>query len=408
MDQYKDSITRALPSLSLSTQSVHADDHLNVVDDVAPPVHITTTFRYPRDPSLLRPHHERTQQPVLDIGEHCYSRQSTPGGSRLETILSTLLKNPCISYSSGLAAFHALLTFLNPKKVSIGDGYHGCHGTLGLHERTTGCKVLPLDCATEELGEGDLIHLETPVNPTGRAFDIQLYADKAHSRGAYLSVDSTFAPPPLQDPFLHGADIVMHSGTKYIGGHSDMLCGVLAIKKHDWFLKLLEDRLFLGSVMGGLESWLGMRSIRTLELRVLRQSESATRIVCALHTALEGKDSVLSAADTAIVRNTVKEIHHCSLQTADFPWLRNQMPRGFGPVFAIALKDCNMARHFPSKLLLFHHATSLGGVESLIEWRTMTDATVEQNLLRISIGVEDPEDLLCDLVQGLKAAADTA
>jgi cystathionine beta-lyase/cystathionine gamma-synthase len=121
-----------------------------------------------------------------------------------------------VAYSSGLAAFHALLTFLNPKKVSIGDGYHGCHGTLSLHERATGCKVLPLDCAIEELGEGDLIHLETPVNPTGRAFDIQYYADKAHARGAYLSVDSTFGPPPLQDPFLHGADVVMHSGTKYI------------------------------------------------------------------------------------------------------------------------------------------------------------------------------------------------
>ncbi|ETS75927.1 hypothetical protein PFICI_12871 [Pestalotiopsis fici W106-1] len=416
---FQASLAAALPDLSTSTRAVHADDILNNVDDVAPPIHVTTTFRYPRDVHCLRPHHERPTYPVLDVGEHCYSRQSTPGLSRLEAVLSSILGQPCIAYSSGLAAFHALLNMLNPKRVSIGAGYHGCHGTLELYARASGTEVLPLDCAVDQLGPGDLVHLETPVNPTGKAFNIQYYADRAHSRGAYISVDSTLAPPPLRDAFLHGADVVMHSATKYIGGHSDFLCGILAVKSSsggrgsDWLQQLHRDRLYLGSGMAGFDSWLATRSIRTMEMRVLRQSQSAEFIVGALHSALMVgsqplTSKILGDEDALTIQKVVKEIHHASLEVdADSAggWLRKQMPQGYGPVFALTLREVEFARNLPSKLLLFHHATSLGGVESLIEWRTMTDATVAKDLLRVSIGVESPEDLLADLIQGLRAVA---
>lgn len=105
-------------------------------------------------------------------------------------------------------------TWFKPRKVSIGGGYHGSHSILAIHSRLTGLELLPLDCDADELGEGDIIHLETPINPFGTAYDIAYYAEKAHKRGALLFVDSTFGPPGLQDPFKHGADIVMHSGTK--------------------------------------------------------------------------------------------------------------------------------------------------------------------------------------------------
>ncbi|CAH0057855.1 unnamed protein product [Clonostachys solani] len=415
--RFRTRMAEALPGLSTSTQSIHGDDVLNYVDDVAPPIHVAATFRYPRDPEYLREHHERPSYPVLDVGEHCYSRQSTPGSSRLEAVLSSILGQPCITYSAGLAAFHALLTMLQPKNVSIGAGYHGCHGTLELYARASGTVILPLDCAVDQLGPGDLIHLETPVNPDGQAFDIQYYADKAHSQGAYLSVDSTFAPPPLQDPFLHGADMVMHSGTKYIGGHSDFLCGILAVKSSnigaEWLQQLHKDRLFLGSIMAGFDSWLATRSIRTLEMRVLKQSQSAENIVRALHAGLAGSPQpsalrTLSDEEVQVIQKVVKQIHHASLQdeaNTEGSWLRKQMPRGYGPVFALTLNEVRFARNLPSKLLLFHHATSLGGVESLIEWRTMTDSTVTKNFMRISIGVESPEDLFADLLQGLKAVA---
>ncbi len=310
--------------------------------------------------------------------------------------MSQLLSAPCLSYSSGLAAVHAFYVFLNPKRVSIGGGYHGCHGVLDLHTKITGAKQLPLDCAEEELQKGDVVHLETPVNPTGEAFEIKKYADKAHRKGAYLLVDATFGPPGLQDPFAWGADVVMHSGTKYLGGHSDMLCGVLATKHEGWIEELKEERTYLGSVMGSLEGWLGVRSLRTLEVRVSRQSENCERLVKWL-------DEMVKAKQTNAIGSVVEKVHHASLQLDDMHWLKKQMPNGFGPVFSITMKSEELAKRLPSQLELFHHATSLGGVESLIEWRAMSDATVDTKLVRVSVGLEHWKDLRADFLSGFEA-----
>jgi cystathionine beta-lyase/cystathionine gamma-synthase len=336
----------------------------------------------------------------------------------LEAILSNILKGPALTYASGLSAFHALLVFLNPKRISIGEGYHGCHGVIEIHKKLTGLKKLDLDCDPEELQAGDIVHVETPLNPHGTACNLKAFAEKAHSRGAYLTVDATFGPPPLQDPFLWGADIVMHSGTKYVGGHSDMLCGILAVNptrvKEGWFEKLDAERLHLGNVMGSMEGWLGIRSLRTLEVRVERQSFNAGKIVAWLDAALNPEKAsslsttpTVSSEDSKIVRTVLGKIEHASLQEDDIKdgWLLKQMPNGFGPVFSITMKEKDFARRLPSKLNLFHHATSLGGVESLIEWRTMTDAKVDTRLLRISVGLEGWEDLRDDLLRGFKAVA---
>lgn len=293
-----------------------------------------------------------------------------------------------------------MLVHLNPKRIAIGDGYHGCHGVIRILNRLTGLQQLPLDCPVEDLQPGDVIHVETPLNPTGEARNLAAYAEKAKKAGAYLTVDATFAPPPLQDPFKYDVDVVMHSGTKYFGGHSDMLCGTLSVnpKHKDWPRALIEDRLILGSVMGSLEGWLGIRSLRTLELRVLRQSETATALVAWL--AEQKKDG------SSAVGTLVELIQHASLQpeaAVEGSWLRKQMPNGYGPVFSLYLSDGEVAKRLPNKLRLFHHATSLGGVESLIEWRAMTDPNVDKRLLRVSIGVEGLEDLKQDLLQGLEA-----
>jgi cystathionine gamma-synthase len=246
------------------------------------------------------------------------------------------------------------------------------------------------------LGPGDLVHLETPINPTGTAFSIAHFAERAHARGALLSIDSTFGPPGLQDPFKWGADFSMHSGTKYIGGHSDMLCGILATAPGkaglDRARVLRAERLFLGSVMGNLEGWLGVRSLRTLELRVQRQSSNAENLV-----------KWLAGSTDPAVTSVVSKVEHASLQTDDFEWLKKQMPSGFGPVFSFYTHTATQARCLPSKLHLFHHATSLGGVESLIEWRRMSDRGVDETLLRVSVGVESWEDLKEDLLGAFNA-----
>lgn len=410
------------PKLSLATRGVHADDEIHTYTDVAPALHVSTNFRYPRDPDKLRPvthddAHQWSPGDPIPGDRHVYSRETTPNHSRLEVLLSSAVGAPCLAYSSGLAAFFALITHLHPKVVAIGAGYHGSHGVLATYRKLTGCRIV--DLFDEQswaagpdgpaLAAGDVVHLETPVNPTGKAFDIQRLAHAAHARGALLTVDSTFAPPPLQDPFAHGADFVWHSGTKYFGGHSDMLCGVIAVgrRRPGWerdYWGMFAERTHLGSVMGSLEGWLGVRSMRTLELRVVRQSESAGRIVRFLHECLTGGEGDDDGAKA--VRATVAGIEHASLQERDMPWLRKQMPAGFGPVFAMSARSAELARRLPSKLDLFHHATSLGGVESLVEWRRMSDPTVDETLVRISVGVEAWEDLRDDIVRGCRALVD--
>ncbi|KAL2020675.1 hypothetical protein VTK56DRAFT_8071 [Thermocarpiscus australiensis] len=401
--------------LSLASRSVHADDHISTHQDVAPPLHVSTTFHYSRNPDELRPWFDADADAPRD--SYIYSRESTPTTTRYETILTSLLGGPAVTYASGLAAFHAMIVFLNPRRVAIGGGYHGCHGVLKLLNKLNGLQQLELEDehALAQLQRGDVIHVETPLNPTGEARDLAYYRRKADELGCYLTVDATFAPPPLQDPFRYGADIVMHSGTKYFGGHSDMLSGVLAIRpdrahggedgRPGWLAALKQERLVLGGVMGSLEGWLGVRSLRTLELRVTRQSENAQRLVDWLAAQLRAG----GGGGGNVVAELVAKIQHASLQpeAADpDSWLRRQMPNGYGPVFAMWLKSEEAAKRLPSKLLLFHHATSLGGVESLIEWRAMSDTSVDRRLLRVSVGVEGWEDLRDDLLRGLQAVKD--
>ncbi|KAL8835979.1 MAG: hypothetical protein Q9170_003102 [Blastenia crenularia] len=383
------------------TRAIHADDGLDTTPDVAPPLHVSTTFRYDDSPRNLIPASDAAN---ANSEAHVYSRLTAPNATRFEKLLSSLLNAPCLTYSSGLSALHAAYVCLNPKRVSIGGGYHGSHGVLVIHQKLCGTGTLALDCPASELSSGDVVHLETPLNPSGEAYNIKAYAEKAHSRGAILLVDATFGPPGLQDPFEWGADIVMHSGTKYLGGHSDMLCGVLATRNQAWLAELMNDRMFLGSVMGSMEGWLGVRSLRTLDLRVRRQSESTSKLVQWLDSCT---DTDSEDTEAALVQAIIHSVQHASLQREDMHWLKKQMPHGFGPVFAFWVKEEWMARQLPSLLSLFHHATSLGAVESSIEWRSMSDKTVDRRVLRVSVGVEDWEDLKADLLKAFQSLIET-
>jgi cystathionine beta-lyase/cystathionine gamma-synthase len=293
-----------------------------------------------------------------------------------------------------------MLILLNPKRIFIGDGYHGCHGVVHIMSKLTGLEKLDLS-DLDKLDAGDIIHVETPLNPTGEARNLAYYSTKAREKGAFLSVDATFAPPPLQNPLQFGVDIVMHSGTKYVGGHSDMLCGILVVHpdraKEGWVETLHAERKILGNVMGSFESWLGIRSIRTMHLRVMRQADTATKLVYWLHKQLQDPDTV--------VAKFLDTIQHASLQheALEDGWLQNQMPGGFGPVFSMLAKRPEQAKHLPSRMFIFQHATSLGGVESLMEWRAMSDAGCDKRLLRVSCGVEEFEDLKSDLAQGMES-----
>ncbi|KAK3996546.1 Cys/Met metabolism PLP-dependent enzyme-domain-containing protein, partial [Cladorrhinum sp. PSN332] len=301
--------------LTLASRSVHADDYINNHQAVAPPMHVSTTFRYSDDPANLVAW--ENINPNAPYDSHVYSRDSAPNSTRFEALLTSIIGAPCLSYASGLAAFHAMIVFLNPKRVAIGGGYHGCHGILQIMNKLNGLEQLELEDENDlaKLQPGDVIHVETPLNPTGEARDLAYYRRKADELGCFLTVDATFAPPPLQDPFQFGVDIVMHSATKYFGGHSDMLSGVLAVRpdraadlegKKGWVHELREERLHLGGVMGSLEGWLGVRSLRTLELRVKRQSETAQSLVDFFVAEKENEES--------LVGDLVYKIQHASQQ----------------------------------------------------------------------------------------------
>ncbi|KAI9045595.1 cystathionine beta-lyase [Aspergillus affinis] len=207
MTSASENLSKALPHMAMATKAIHADDSA-------------------REPSQLI--QMENKDPNAPVGSHVYGRYSAPNASRFETVLQHLFGGGSImTYSTGLAAFHAAMVLLNPRKVCVGPGYHGVHSVIELVGKLSGVHKLGLeDQDLDQLRPGDVVHIETPVNPTGEVRDLAYYRARAHATGAYLVVDSTLAPRPLQDPLFFGADLVLHSGTKYIGGHSDLMCGI--------------------------------------------------------------------------------------------------------------------------------------------------------------------------------------
>lgn len=369
------------------------DEHaasFSMLNAVAPPISVSTTFECRQD------------------GEpgHIYSRITSPSRTRCEALLGSIEGVPgnpahAVLYSSGLAACFAALTRLLPSTIAISGGYHGCHEVVAQLRRISAggrFQIVPIpavDQVKSALKEGDVIWLETPRNPDCVIYDIEAYVEAAKTVGARVVVDSTFAPPPLQRPLLLGVDMVMHSTTKYLAGHSDALGGALLVKEEAEAEQLREDRTSLGSTPGSLETWLLTRSLRTVHLRVERQSSTAAKLAQWLHAAVEG-------ADAHPLAGFVHAVHHPSLKSHPSHAVAvRQMPGGFGGCFALELVSEKAAKTLPGVLTLFTEATSLGGVESLIEWRRKWDTEVSPLLLRVSVGLEDFEHLREDLQRAI-------
>ncbi|KAI0091916.1 cystathionine gamma-synthase [Irpex rosettiformis] len=386
------------PTLS-GTDLIHADDHIPHGLEVAPSISVTTTFRNPTpwQPGLGLDDEADPRNPA----NHVYSRYTQPTSTRAEHVLSKINKGYALTYASGLAASYAAMVYSKPKRIAITGGYHGVHMSLNIYKlgRDNGIEIIDID---DEYKEGDLVWLETPLNPTGESRNIKYYADRIHAVGGKLVVDSTFGPPPLQYPFKWGTDIVLHSATKYFGGHSDLLAGVLVVESEDVWKALWNQRTYLGSMAGSLESWLLLRSLRTLHLRVPRQSENAISLVSWLAQATGGK------AHDGIPAGVIDKVWHSSLQGKDEnDWdPKEQLEGGWNATFAILLKRQEQAALLPHKTQYLIPATSLGGVESLIEHRIASDSKADPRLVRLSIGVEDVEDLKDDLRQAFQTIVD--
>lgn len=335
-----------------------------------------------------------------------YARTQNPTRDALQKNLAALENGSFgICFSSGLSAMDAIIRLLNPgdEVVSTNDLYGGTYRQLvRVHERY-GVKSHFVDMTKIEAIEQainantKLIWIETPTNPMLNIVDIRAVCDLAKAKGVMTCVDNTFASPYLQNPLDMGADIVMHSATKYIGGHSDVVHGAVIVRDE----KLAEHFYFIqnavGAVPGPQDCFLILRGIKTLHLRVERACENAAKI-----------------AEFLTKQPKIKKVYYPGLPDNPFHELAKRQMRHFGAMVSFNLQEDTLenATKVLSNTHYFTLAESLGGVESLIGHpATMTHASIPRekriavgltdSLVRLSVGIEDVDDLIADLEQAV-------
>ena len=349
---------------------------------LVPPLHTSTTFARGPDYQLL--------------GAASYARDEAPAFVAVEELLAGLEGGAgALLFSSGMAAAAALFT------ATLAPGAHvvmprvlywGMRSWLTGFASRYGVDVSAVDAtdvvalkAAVRPGITRWVWLETPANPTWDVSDIAQAAEVAHSAGARLAVDSTVATPVFSRPLALGADIVMHSATKYLNGHGDVVAGALVTARADeTWAAIRAQRHDAGAILGPLEAFLLHRGMRTLYPRVVRQAETA-----------------LDLAERLALDPRVARVRYPGLPTDPAHAVaRRQMIGGFGGMLSIQLGSRARALAVAGRLELFVRATSLGGTESLVEHRASVeppDSPVPPDLLRLSVGLEDAGDLWADL-----------
>ncbi len=377
-------------NLHSSTLAVHAGAETDTeTGALSPPIHLATTFRH-------QPAGER-------IAGYEYQREGNPTQDRLETALAALEDGAAaLAFASGMAAMSALLESLpNGARILIPDD---CYTGLRVLAREflpeRGIEAFAVDMADLDAVRAAcsqpvaLIWVETPSNPRLKICDIAALATIAHEHGALLVCDNTFATPILQRPLALGADVVMHSTTKYFGGHSDVLGGALVFARRDepgrdrLYERVAHRRHITGAILAPFSAWLTLRGCRSLPARM------------ALHCANAHKIAEFLASHQAIER-----VNYPGLRTHPGHAIAARQMRDFGGMLSIQLHGGrDAALNMAGRLQLFTNATSLGGCESLIEHRASVEGAnpvSPQNLLRISLGLEHADDLIEDLRQAL-------
>ncbi|GAB3894019.1 cystathionine gamma-synthase [Larkinella knui] len=355
---------------------------------VAPPLSLSTTFE--RDADGTFPH------------GHIYGRTSNPNRDALEAALAQLEGGFAgLAFSSGQAATMTLLLALRPgDHVILGDDAY--HGTPALLEELfhpwgltyTRVDFTDLEAIRSSIHENTrLIWIETPSNPLLKIADIQAIADMAHQAGAWCACDNTWATPILQRPLDLGCDVVMHSTTKYIGGHSDVLSGALIFKEDgDFYQQVRRYQTLGGAVAAPFDCWMLLRGIKTLTTRIRAQSATALKL-----------------AEFLNQHPAVEAVHYPGLENHPGHAIAQQQMAMFGAMLSVQIRGrAEAARAVAGRVQLFIRATSLGGIESLIEHRASVEgpnSTTPQNLLRISVGLEHADDLIADLEQALSPAS---
>lgn len=356
---------------------------------INPPIHVSSTFLRDADNQY------RTGR--------VYMRDQNPAFDQAEAVLTALEGgHETLLFGSGMAAATAVFQALRPGDHVLAPRvmYWSLRNWLLNFATEWGLDVELIDMADPAAiqaalrpGATRLVWVETPANPLWSVTDIAAAADAVHAAGALLAVDSTTATPVLTRPIELGADLVMHSATKYLNGHSDLTAGTLTTRADgEHWQRVRAVRAQLGGTLGSLESWLLLRGMRTLYLRVRAASESALRI--ARH--LDGHPLVAQVLYPGLPGSPGHEV------------AARQMRGGFGGMLSIRVAGGESAAiAVAARTQLWKRATSLGGVESLIEHRASIEGVgtpVPPDLLRLSVGIEQADDLIADLEQALAAA----
>lgn len=369
---------------SLATLFAQADGAIDPqTGGLVPPIQSATTFARDENNSLISPNHiySRDDNDLVRLAEGMLAKAEHAEEGLL--------------FPSGMAAVAALMrTVPNGGRIILQSGiYWGVTKWTREFCARRGIDLVEVDCADlaalkAAAQPADILWIETPSNPYLKTVDVRGCAEVARGIGAALVVDSTAATPVLSQPLDMGADVVMHSATKGINGHSDVLAGFLGVRDaaSERWQAIKTDRHDAGAVMGSFEAWLLIRGMRTMPLRVERMSQNAQAVAefLAAHRRVDGVLYPGLASDPG---------HELAQQ---------QMSGGFGSLLsAIISGGGDAALKVNGKLSVFKRATSLGGVESLVEHRHTIETDVPDNLLRLSVGIEAVDDLIADLEQAL-------
>ena len=371
---------------TLNAQALHHVD--GNTGAVSPAIHPSSTF-------------VRDEDYQLHNARHSYGRAENPGYDVAEKVLAELEGGSgALLFSSGTAAAMAVVQSLQPGDQIVAPRimYWGLRNWFSKYCDTWGVGLDFFDAAdpdalknTVKVGKTKLVWIETPCNPSWDVIDIAAAAEIAHAAGARLAVDSTVATPVLTQPIKLGADVVVHSATKYLNGHCDVVAGavVTAIKDEFW-QSICELRTDNGAILGSLEAFLLQRGMRTLFLRIHRACESA--LTLAKH--FEGRAGVEAVIYPGLPSHPGHEL------------AKRQMNGGFGGMLCIQVKGgADEALRVVKRCKVFIRATSFGGVESLIEHRYTIEgegSPVPRDWLRLSVGIESVQDLIADLEQALE------
>ena len=372
-------------TLKPETQAVHNTPIDPTTGAIVPPLILTTTFEY-----------EATGE-AHGSDELIYTRNQNPNREALENTMAKL-ESGVLAHAvpSGSSAMMTVFQALRPGDhiVSSNDMYFGIRVQLNEFFAPWGLETTFVDMSDLEAvksamrPETKLVILESPTNPMIRLADIQAVADIAHESGAKLLVDNTVATPIAQNPIQLGADISVISLTKYIGGHHDILGGVIILKDDDEFAQRITRLVKIGgAVLSPMNCWLTLRGIQTLSIRVRAHSENALKVANFL-------------ADHSKIEQVLYP-HHPSHPQYDLAM--RQMRVGSGLMSILVAGERSDAIDLARNLKVFTSATSFGGTHSLIEHRESLEenSTTPSNLLRVSLGLENPDDLIADLEQAL-------